>query len=151
MVLHTDVQPSGLLFDLLRSLIQLRIVDEPHAVFGREIIRVQHKVDVLRLQILIEHGGIYLDLDTICIQSFDKFLKEKVVMGRESELGLCNCVIISPSNSDFLKRWYNEYRNFHNDQWNEFSVLLPMKLAQSRPDLIEIEPREAFFWPSFDF
>lgn len=149
-LLHTNVLPTGILFELLEASIQLRIVDEPHAIFGREIMRVQHKVDVLRLQILIEHGGIYLDLDTICIQPFDGFLKNKVVMGRESESGLCNCVIISPAKSNFLKLWYNEYRNFHNDQWNEFSVFLPMKLAQTQPDIIEIEPRETFFWPSFD-
>lgn len=148
--LYTNVEPSGTLWDLLSEKIRLEICDAPDNVFGVEIERIQHKVDVMRLQILMRHGGVYLDLDTICLRPFDSLLNGHPTLGREGEYGLCNAVIIAPVGAEFLIKWLDAYRNFHNSQWNEFSVFIPKKLSIEFPDLVSIEPESSFFRPSYN-
>ncbi len=148
-VLHTNSVFSGKLLELIGTFARLEQVVAPDSVFGIQIHRIEHKIDVLRIQILLTSGRIYLDLDTICIKSFNALLCDKVVMGKECDVGLCNAVIISPPNSEFLQLWYDGYRNFHNEQWNEFSVMLPFSLAQENPTLIHLEPKETFFCPDY--
>jgi hypothetical protein len=146
-VLHSNVQPIGKYWEAIKHFVSLRFVEPPDSVFGRTIERIQHKVDVLRIQILATDGGIYLDLDTICVAPLDKFLRSKVVMGEESDICLCNAFIAAPPRSEFLRLWYSEYERFHNDQWNNFSGALPKELATRHPELIDVEPKETFFWP----
>ena len=96
-------------------------VELPTEVFGNPLSHFAHKADVLRLRILLETGGIYLDLDTICQRPFTPLLDGQVVMGREEVLktdgsrevsGLCNATIIAPPRSRFLELWYDAYRAF---------------------------------------
>lgn len=148
-IFHYNIEPSGMYYSLIQTFVETRCIEAPESIFGHPISLIQHKVDVLRLQLMIEFGGIYLDLDTICLKSFDVFLEGKVVLGREGDDGLCNAVIIAPRHSEFLTLWYETYQNFHNDQWNEFSVIAPMRLAKLRPDLIDIQPQASFFSPDF--
>jgi 2-polyprenyl-3-methyl-5-hydroxy-6-metoxy-1,4-benzoquinol methylase len=110
---------------------------------------------------MIREGGIYIDLDTICQKSYEPLFGKTIVMGIEStspgieqwntdpHVGLCNALMIAPENCEFLKIWHDEYKNFSDDIWNEFSVLRPAKLARLYPDIIKIEPPESFFWPIF--
>src|SRR5690349_18015895 len=65
--LHTNLVLRGDLFDRIAGVIAIKQVVLPVEIFGNPISRVQHKADVLRLQILHENGGVYLDLDTFTI------------------------------------------------------------------------------------
>lgn len=147
--LHTNVEPVGLLWEDLKSRVSVESCVAPEEIYGVAIERIHHKVDVIRLQTLIKHGGIYLDLDTICLKPFDSLLKDIPVIGREAPNALCNAVIIAPAGCEFLFKWIDGYQGFHNAQWNEFSVLLPMKLANEYPNLIFIEPEASFFVPDY--
>jgi 2-polyprenyl-3-methyl-5-hydroxy-6-metoxy-1,4-benzoquinol methylase len=149
-ILHSNIQPSGPFWRCVEGSISLAKVDVPISIFGIEIQRIEHKVDILKLGILLDFGGVYLDLDTVCLRPFDKFLKNVAVMGQESDDGLCNAVIIAPRHATFLLKWQDGYRDFHNSQWNEFSVKLPMRIAQSCGDLIEVVPPETFFLPNYN-
>ena len=53
------------------------------SVYGNEVKHYAHRADVLRLKLLYEHGGIYLDLDMVALRSFDPLLHHDVVMSRE--------------------------------------------------------------------
>src|SRR5579862_2323700 len=46
----------------------------PRAIAGIPLCHPAHCSDVMRLQILKDHGGIYLDLDVICVTSFRDLL-----------------------------------------------------------------------------
>jgi mannosyltransferase OCH1-like enzyme len=59
---------------------------------------------VVRLQKLIEHGGIYLYADVLVQRDFDDLLSERVVLGCEGERGMANAVILSQPNAPFLVR-----------------------------------------------
>lgn len=155
--------PSGPYWDMVKDAVELVRVEAPREVFGNPIGHFAHKADVLRLRILLEQGGIYLDLDTICQRPFEPLLDGRVVMGREERalgdggleaVGLCNATIIAPPDAPFLRLWYEAYRDFSGgltgDGWNKFSVQVPMTLAQKHPDLVRLEPASSFFWPSWD-
>ena len=156
-------EPSGKYWDAVKRDVELVQVDLPTEVFGNPVEHFAHKADVLRMRILLEQGGIYLDLDTICQRPFAPLLDGRVVMGQEEVLrddgsrviiGLCNATIIAPPEAEFLRLWYDAYRNFTGgsagDAWNKFSVQTPMTLAQQYPKLLRIEPASSFFWPSWD-
>jgi hypothetical protein len=145
--LHSNSQPIGRYWDLVKDYVNFETIVPPVSIHGTHIRRIEHKVDILRLLILDEHGGIYLDLDTVCLKSLAGFCQSVVVMGREDENGLCNAFIAAPPNSEFIKIWLDGYRNFHNQQWNHFSVKLPNRLGNAYPHLIAIEPPSTFFVP----
>ncbi|RDA87099.1 hypothetical protein CP532_0170 [Ophiocordyceps camponoti-leonardi (nom. inval.)] len=110
-----------------------------------------HKADILRLQILLEYGGIYLDNDVILLRPLDALLagRRDVVMGYEGghRQGLCNAVILAKKGASFLQRWYRLYDDFDPTDWNYHSVQLPAKLAAAYPhDICPLSP-VAFFWP----
>ena len=154
--LYYNCAPNSRYWDLVKPDIELVHVDAPDEVFGNPVKLFAHKTDVLKLQLLLEHGGIYLDLDTICQRPFDPLLDGRVVLGYEEAIangsrttvGLCNATIISPPRSEFLHLWYEAYRNFvggpSGDAWNKFSVQIPMQLARDNPHLLRMEPAASF-------
>ncbi|SGY90002.1 BQ5605_C039g11783 [Microbotryum silenes-dioicae] len=125
-------------------------------VFGNKVEHFAHKADVIRLEVLRDYGGIYLDADVLVIKDFGPLYKFPMVMAMESQpnldpklppSGLCNAVMLSRPYSSFVVRWYNAYQNFTSTRWAYHSVTLPYLLAQSYPlDLIVLN-KFAFFWP----
>ncbi|KAI9032048.1 nucleotide-diphospho-sugar transferase [Hyaloraphidium curvatum] len=120
------------------------------SVFGNPIANYAHKADILRLEILIEHGGIYLDQDTVVWRSLDELLGYECVMGHEGEggwVGLGNAVIIAQPRSRFLSRWLRSYHNFDDANWNYHSIILPRILAAENPREVHVLDYTRFFWP----
>ena len=154
--IHYRNKPYGIWWNKVLPYVTLQKVRDVKTIFGNSVTNFAHKADVIRLEVLLKYGGIYLDSDTWLIQDFSKILldgKYDFVMGQEGPLGavgLCNAIIIAKPNAKFLQIWYNEYRHFSSQNWNEFSVLLPNKLAMQYPSLIHIEPHTSFFWPMWD-
>lgn len=132
----------------IKSIVEIVKVEPVDKIFGNQIEHCAHKTDILRLEKLIEIGGIYLDCDTICINSFDDLLTNKFVMGKQDDWGLCNAIMLSEKNSEFGRIWYNNYKTFDKTKWDEHSVVLPKKLAHENPTLITILSTEKFFQPN---
>ncbi|KAL8407385.1 hypothetical protein RB594_006282 [Gaeumannomyces avenae] len=110
-----------------------------------------HMADVLRLTVLLEEGGIYLDADAFVLRPFDTLLKgaRDVVMGHEGgvRMGLTNAVILSKAGAPFIKRWLGMYTSFDKTLWNEHSVKLPRRLEDQYPDELCTLSPSAFYWP----
>jgi hypothetical protein len=126
----------------------------PREIFGNELCHPAHRADVVRLEMLMQQGGIYLDADVFVHKSFDHLLDNSVVLGQEgidAEHGVANAVILAEPGARFLKTWYQDYRSFRSkgvDQyWNEHSVRRPGLLAKSHPGDVTILPHTAFYWP----
>ena len=146
---------------------------------GQPLYHVAHKADVVRLQALKETGGIYLDLDTISVKPLTSLLDHSFVIGQElkasldpknwrqrlklklglkrakrGSTGLCNAVLLSEKNSDFVNLWLEEYKTFRSKgrdkYWNEHSVQVPEKLGKQHPDLIMKLEFYAFHYPLYD-
>lgn len=151
---YYEYEPTGPWWDLSRDLVTLVKITAPREIFGNPLLHVAHRSDVVRLQKLIEHGGIYLDADVLVQRDFDDLLNETVVLGREGrdgEFGMANAVILARPNAPFLVRWLETYRSFRSkgrdEFWNEHSVEYPAKLAKEHPEDITVLSEKAFYWP----
>ena len=158
--MHYAHLPSGVWWERSRPLLQLHRTGAHGDIFGRPLAHAAHRSDVLRLQLLITHGGIYLDLDVVVVRPFAPLLRagHDFVMGKEGDVGaggfhgLCNAVMLARPNASFAIRWLERYRDFgsgHGDAWSYHSVQLPAVLAESHPAEVHVLPHTAFFWPDW--
>lgn len=152
--LYYEYEPTGPWWELSRSLVEVIKIRAPREIFGRPLLHYAHRSDVVRLQTLVEYGGIYLDADVLVQRSFDELLIHSTVLGSEgegAEIGLANSVILAEPNAPFIVRWLEEYRHFRGEgrdkYWSEHSIQVPAKLAAFYPSDITVLPYTAFQWP----
>jgi hypothetical protein len=152
-LLHYQHECTGPWWDKAAEIVTLNRVDAPQEIFGNPLLHFAHQSDVIRLQSLLEHGGIYLDIDTLCVRPFTDLLTHECVMGTQWLRGLCNAVILSEPKGVFLSAWMDQYRWFRSrggdKYWDEHSVRLPRRLARKRElrSHITILNNRAFFFP----
>ncbi|KAI1080781.1 glycosyltransferase family 32 protein [Whalleya microplaca] len=113
-----------------------------------------HVSDILRLKLLQEQGGIYLDMDAFGFRPFTNILKSPrdMVLGHEggNRGGLCNAIMVARKNSTFVERWLARYDGADlSKEWNYHSVVLPKELQVAHPDEVCALPPSAFFWPTW--
>lgn len=151
---YYDYEPHGEWWEETRKLVNLIKVHAPRDIFGNALNHPAHRADVVRLEKLIQHGGIYLDADVFVQHSFDSLLDNSVVLGQEgigAEFGLGNAVILAEPGAPFLMKWYEEYRwfrsNGYDQHWNEHSIRVPLILAKAHPSELTILPHTAFYSP----
>jgi len=149
--------PSGVWWERTKNMVQLVSIEVPDEIFGNPLLHYAHKSDILRIWVLLKYGGIYLDLDTICIKPLAPLYDNECVMGienyKERKYGLCNAVILAKKGSLFLQYWLSSYKTFRSkgyDQfWSEHSVKIPLSISKLYPDILHIEPESSFFYPSY--
>tara|TARA_B100001559_G_scaffold318526_1_gene325876 strand:+ start:3091 stop:3888 length:798 start_codon:yes stop_codon:yes gene_type:complete len=163
--------PETKWFKKIQDKLELVKVDPPTEIFSNPLYHVAHKADIIRLEALKDKGGIYMDIDTICVKPFTPLLNNKFVIGQQISpnykqiQGLCNAVIMSTPDSEFLNIWYNSYSTFRakplSDNlnkggggnyayWDEHSVYLPKYLSSQYPDKLHIENFKSFHFPIWD-
>ncbi|MCJ1282110.1 hypothetical protein MMC26_001433 [Xylographa opegraphella] len=153
---YASLDQSSEWFLKLKDNVTLVYHDPDRGVLGKTWgWQAAHRADLLRLQILSEEGGIYMDLDVFAIQSLDTILscQKDIIMGHEggNRAGLANAVIVSRRGSTFVDRWIGTYDNFSTQEWNYHSVTLPKSLALSYPEEICTLSPVAFFWPTWSY
>ena len=152
--LYYEYEPRGDWWEQTKGLLTPIQIQAPRNIFGNPLAHPAHRADVVRLETLLRHGGIYLDADVLVHESFDGLLNNSVVLGAEgvnAEYGLANAVILAEPDAPFLNKWYEEYRWFRSkgrDQyWSEHSVRVPLRLSKTYPDELTILNHKAFYWP----
>ena len=80
---HYHHEPTGKWWDALKGIVIPVKIDRKTNI-GRFRFKVYaHIADYARLEILYKYGGIYLDVDTLCIKPLTNFLDNKfVIFGR---------------------------------------------------------------------
>ena len=155
---YCNQEPKGEWWKEIRDSLNVVMIEPPTEIFGKPITELAHMSDVIRLQVLIEEGGIYTDMDTICIKPYSDLLNNSFVMGEQGidgDEGLCPAVILSEPNSKFGSSWLAGFKNSFlggapgSDGWCTHSVYYPWRLARVIPDAIHIEPFTSFFYPSY--
>ena len=58
-----------------------------------------------------DYGGIYLDLDTIVVKSFDDLRVHRMTVGYEHMQSNCNCILVVSPGAEFVDIWLREYRD----------------------------------------
>ena len=168
---HYKYLPETEWFQAIQDQLELVKLNPPTHIFGNALHHVAHKADVIRLQALKNKGGIYMDIDTICVKPFTPLLDNKFVLGQQigpnqkQIQGLCNAIIMSEPDSEFLDIWYKSYSTFRakplSDDlkrgggknyayWDEHSVLVPKYLSIQHPNKLHIENFKSFHYPIWD-
>ena len=120
------------------------------SIFNKPVDHHSHRGDIIRIEVLLKYGGIYLDSDVLILRSFDPLLNlGDVIMANQDndQHTACNAVIISRKNSVFLKRLHDAYQSFNQKLWDYHSVRLPGILAHIYSDEIKLLPTDTFFSP----
>lgn len=118
--------------------------------------RYAHHSDFIRLEKLIERGGVYADIDTIFVKRIPTILfSMPFVLGREDNVycfrakqfrpSLCNAFIMSEKGSEFARIWLERMKREFDGSWSEHSTFLPQTLSELFPTLIHVEPSRSFY------
>lgn len=147
---HYTYEPQGYWWEKAKPLLTLNRIDPPTEIHGNTLYHPAHKADVVRLRMLQETGGIYLDIDTICIKPLHEFYTAQFAIGlqlappvyyghgplqklmksislkslkpfRQTCVhGLCNAVLLSEKNSPFTGLWLDSYKTFRSKGHDEY-------------------------------
>ena len=108
------------------------------------------------LDALVEHGGVYADIDTIFVRPLpDALYREKFVIGREPAVvdeitgelrpSLCNALMMAEPGSVFGRTWRARMGAAINGTWSNHSGFLAQTLSEELPDEVRLEPEASFF------
>jgi len=109
-----------------------------------------HHADIIRLQVLLENGGVYADIDTLFVKPYpDSFYLSQCVLGRETITleveTLCNAVIFAQANSEFVQRWLDGILDEFDGSWNQHSCAFAARLSSKYSELVEVAPKQNFY------
>lgn len=156
--LYYKYEPTGEWFDKIKDQLELVKIEPPAEIFGRPLLHIAHQTGVIRLQVLLEEGGIYMDVDTISVKPFTSLLDNKCVLGIQGHPdgaveGLCDGVILAEPGSEFIQHWllsYQSHKSKGRDQyWDEHAVRMPHHLSTQFPELLHVEPYTSFHYPLY--
>jgi hypothetical protein len=157
---HCIVEPIGEYWTRLKQHVpELRVVRIPQLPLqlnGHPVHLAAHQSDIIRLQILIAEGGIYLDWDVLVLRNFNAFWTQGVVMGMEKPVAskdeaLGVAVIMARPGEPFLTRWQRDMTDVYDPQcYVCHSVALARRLALTHPDEILVLDWTAFHAPGWE-
>ncbi|ELT96741.1 hypothetical protein CAPTEDRAFT_196653 [Capitella teleta] len=143
---HTNHEPIGEYWDeVKRKLTTLKVVPRQPTtcLFNEPITNPVYDTsqsDLDRLAILMEHGGIYLDMDVLVIKSFDPLRKYPCTIGLENPQRVCGGIIVCAADSVFLNLWIEHFLfDYKMWTWAYMSGIVPRKIAAHYPGLIHLE------------
>jgi hypothetical protein len=167
---HTWNMPWGPWWERIEPLLNVRRVEptrfidsnpayrtNPEGIFiRRQELDYAHHADFIRLEVLLEEGGVYADIDTLFVEPIpDDFFHYAFVMAHEgyettlpdgeSINTLCNALMMSQAEAEFAQSWYERMYAVFDGSWNRHSCLEAGVLARERPDALTIVPQRHFF------
>lgn len=100
--------------------VRIHTMNAPQFYDGFELKHFQYKADVARLELLYEHGGVYLDIDMIIVRPFHEIFASGhsfyISEEREGSNGrgsgaLINAFLAAKPKNEFIKLWLNEFKS----------------------------------------
>ena len=116
--------------------------DIPRKIAGVKIRNRIHAINIAKLEILKQYGGIVLDTDVVIISSLDDLrTKHDMVMGKEKAQKLSDAIILASKDSTFLHKWYNKYlTDYRPDSTDYNCCVVPFKLYTFNYSSVYVEP-----------
>lgn len=78
--------------------------------------------DYIRLLVVYNHGGVYLDTDMYLLKSLDNLLNQKLFFGAERNEYISAGIFGAKENNGFIKSCLEYYENF-NDEFVDFKLI----------------------------
>ncbi len=114
-----------------------------------------HEADFLRLELLDQQGGVYVDIDSLFVQAYpDALYEHDCVLGEEPPtLGsngvlrpsLCNAVILAQAGAAFVRRWREAAATVFDGSWSRHSCQEAARLWAASPRDVYVAPRRMFY------
>lgn len=149
--LYYKNEPRGEWWNRVKQeqLVETVFVSSPQKIDNHPLKHYAHKADILRLNILSNFGGVYLDIDTICLKPLLPLYDYDFVLGSIDNQRLCNAVMLSKKNNYFLKTLYNSYFYFRSNgkdnYFNEHSSYILKIVCDIFSESVRIEPKSSFY------
>jgi hypothetical protein len=148
LLIYNDEEPvNNEWWELTKRYATVLRIKPPKIINGKTIPYAQHIADIMRICIIYEFGGIYIDADLLMVKPLEILLSSvqketDLVMCKETDNKIWNGFIATkePRNC-FLERWIKEYETKYGDEiggcwWAGLSVETPMRLyKESENDL----------------
>jgi hypothetical protein len=105
-----------------------------------------HQADFVRVNVICDYGGIWLDSDAVVMSSidplFDMIDEKNGFFVVENNLNLCNGIFGSKKNTECMKRWRSEMikitdRKMQNLNWTEIDNQLLDRMYYTEPKLYD--------------
>jgi hypothetical protein len=156
-LIHATTTPDNYWWRRAEKLARIVHTTVPEKRYNSEFRHPAHQADAIRLNVLEERGGAFLDLDVLTLRPFEPLLKSPgVVVGMEDQIAICPAVILAAPQAPFLGRWiagydprtseWSGFRSAGQDEyWGELSTRYPLYLAGKHPDEVEVLHPSAFY------
>lgn len=140
-IIHNDIEPDTEEWSVLKNNTQVKInkIERIKIFDGYNINHVQYESDIIRLKILYEYGGIYLDNDVYVTQNLDSLLTNaNFYISKETENNLINCALISSPQNEFINIWMSYFSmGFRMNNWGWHIRDLPNILFKKYPHYLK--------------
>lgn len=158
-ILHVGELPYGIYWDLVRPMVELERIEKVPGLDARRVdddvepYRYAHHADVVRLDVLRRHGGLYADIDTLFHAPLaDELWEHEAVIGREapvayggtSEASMSNALVLAAPGAWFVETWRDRIIDAMDGSWSGHSCRLAARLALERPEVVHVAPQQAF-------
>jgi mannosyltransferase OCH1-like enzyme len=121
-LVHNDIEPVGnQWWDKIKSIktVEIHHMDRPSHFDGLALHHVQYQADVTRLDVLYEQGGVYLDLDMLILQNFEKvfqtgkdfYISCEGPKDENGKVSLINSFLASKPKNEFIKHWLEGFKS----------------------------------------
>ena len=123
---------------------EVKQIDMPTEIGGVEIVWPQYMADVLRLQLLYAHGGIYMDTDMLLRMDLNDLRRaaedhSRLLLSWETpeQTSICNALMIAPPENAFIGAWLDAMPEaLKSPTWAQGGVVLPVELSK-RDSLVD--------------
>lgn len=141
-LVHGDILPSGSYWNHIRAIYPNIIHvkrSPPTVIFGQKRVFPAHSSDIMRIQAMIEYGGIYIDTDTMFVKPIDYLRSFPCTMSAQSSNVTSSAFISSEKNSTFVNEWLNGYKKHYLSYHYTYNAMtFPFRLAKRIPQHINV-------------
>lgn len=137
---------SGKYWDILEELpgfkdiVVFRHIKIPDKIFNQPINQkwqIWHASDFIRIQILMEYGGIFLESDCYLVKEINNFRRFEIVVSWNKGQSLGNQVIVAHKNARFLKRYLDCFQTYdRTDRYHYADVKPTVEILTREPHLV---------------
>ncbi|XP_077531681.1 uncharacterized protein LOC144144191 [Haemaphysalis longicornis] len=108
----------------------------PKKIFGKPFKNRHHTTDIVRLQALMKHGGVYLDRDVFVVRSLRPLLRfEAVLYCGTGSIG--NMMLSFHKKARFPRLYFHTYRYYNGSLWYYNAGNLPYSMVvENHPHLV---------------
>ena len=149
--IHGESPPTGIYWSIIKDNPKIQVVFRHFQgkVFETDVKVTPHISDVLRADIIMKYGGIYIDVDAIFVKPLDINIRGyEAVMSPDIYFSnqhpfpelLNGGVTIAKKNSEFWRLQMQSMKHYIDSEWGYNALKMPYKIKERNPETILIDP-----------